>query len=45
MSEEFKNFDDPAVDAVEKGELKELSEAEKELIYLIDKLGKLNRQD
>ncbi len=44
VSEEFKNFDDPAIDTVEKGELKDLSEAEKELIYLIDKLNKLNKE-
>ena len=44
VSEEYKNFNDPAVDAVEQGELKELSEAEKELIYLIDKLNKLNKE-
>ena len=45
VSEEFKNYDDPASNVIEKGELKELSDSEKELIDLIDKLNKLKRED
>jgi peptide subunit release factor 1 (eRF1) len=41
VSEEFKNLYDPAGNVIEKGELKELSEAQEELIRLIDKLHKL----
>lgn len=41
VSEEFKNFNDPAKNAVEGSELKELTISEQELIYLIDKLNKL----
>ena len=45
VSEEFKNFNDPASNAVERSELKELSKTEQELIYLIDKLNKLKKED
>lgn len=45
VSEEFKNLYDPAGNVIEKGELKELSEAEEDLIRLIDKLHKLNTSD
>ena len=45
VSEEFKNFDDPAENVIDKGELVELSKAEKDLIDLIDKLNKLNKQE
>jgi len=44
VSEEFKNFNDPAVNVVEHGELKELTKSEHELIDLIDKLNKLNQE-
>jgi len=44
VSEEFKNFNDPPIDSVEKSELKELTNSEQELIYLIDKLNKLNKE-
>ena len=43
VSEEFKNFNDPPMNVVENGELKELSKSEEELIDLIDKLNKLNK--
>lgn len=45
VTEEFKNFNDPASNAVERSELKELSKTEQELIYLIDKLNKLKKED
>ncbi|TDE15411.1 hypothetical protein [Dyadobacter psychrotolerans] len=44
VSEEFKNFNDPASNVIENGELVELSKSEKELIDLIDKLNKLNKE-
>ena len=44
VSEEFKNFNDPAVNVVDNSELKELSVSERELIDLIDKLNKLNKE-
>lgn len=44
VSDEFKNFNDPAINAVEGAELKELTRTEQELIYLIDKLNKLNKE-
>ncbi|MCE7038799.1 hypothetical protein [Dyadobacter sp. CY312] len=44
VSEEFKNFNDPAKNVIEASELKELSKTEQELIYLIDKLNKLSKQ-
>lgn len=44
VSEEFKNFYDPAGNVIEKGELKELTDAEEDLIRLIDKLHKLNKE-
>ncbi len=44
VSQEFKNFNDPAIHVVEGGELKELSRSEQELVYLIDKLNKLNKE-
>jgi hypothetical protein len=43
VSEEFKNFNDPASNVIESSELKELSRSEQELIYLLDKLNKLNK--
>jgi hypothetical protein len=42
VSEEFKNFNDPAGNVVGQSELKELTQSEQELISLIDKLNKLN---
>ena len=45
VSEETKNFYDPAGNVIEKGELKELSDAEEDLIRLIDKLNKLDKED
>ena len=44
VSEEFKNFNDPPMNVVENGELKELSKSEEELIDLIGKLNKLNKE-
>jgi hypothetical protein len=44
-SEEFKNFHDPEGNVIESSELKELSRSEQELIYLIDKLNKLNKDN
>ena len=44
VSEEFKNFNDPSDNVIEKGELVELKQSEKELIDLIDKLNKLNNE-
>lgn len=44
ISEEFKNFYDPEGNVIEPSELKELSRSEQELIYLIDKLNKLNKE-
>jgi len=44
VSEEFKNFNDPSDNVIEKGELVELKQSEKELIDLIDKLNKLNSE-
>lgn len=44
VSEEFKNFNDPAANVIEKGEFVELTQSEKELIDLIDKLNKLNKE-
>ncbi len=44
VSEETKNFYDPAGNVIEKGELKELSDAEEDLIRLIDKLHKLDKE-
>ena len=45
IHKEHKNLYDPAGHVIEKGELKELSEAEEDLIRLIDKLHKLNKDD
>ncbi|SEJ31930.1 hypothetical protein SAMN04487995_4174 [Dyadobacter koreensis] len=45
VSEEFKNFYDPAGNVIERGELKELSDAEEDLIRLIDRLNKLIHQE
>lgn len=45
VSEEFKNFYDPEGNVIESSELKELSRSEQELIYLIDKLNKLNKEN
>jgi hypothetical protein len=42
VSEETKNFYDPAGNVIDTGELRELSEAEEDLIRLIDRLHKLN---
>ena len=44
VSEDFKNFNDPAGNVIEKSELKELTQSEQELISLIDKLNKLNKE-
>jgi hypothetical protein len=44
VSEDFKNVNDPAGNVLEKGELKELSTAESELIHLIDRLNKLKSE-
>jgi cell fate (sporulation/competence/biofilm development) regulator YlbF (YheA/YmcA/DUF963 family) len=43
VSEEFKNFNDPAKNVVEGSELKALSKTEQELNYLIDELNRLNK--
>ncbi|HEV7381207.1 MAG TPA: hypothetical protein VGN64_15525 [Dyadobacter sp.] len=45
VSEEFKNFYDPEGNVIESSEYKELSRSEQELIYLIDKLNKLNKEN
>jgi len=45
VSEEFKNFNDPAGNVIDKGELKDLTAAEEDLIRLIDKLNKLNHEE
>lgn len=45
VSEEIKNFYDPAGNVIERGELKDLSEAEEDLIRLIDRLHKLDKAD
>jgi len=44
VGEEFKNLEDNPLNVVDKTELKELSVSEQELIYLIDKLNKLNKE-
>ncbi|WP_159473097.1 hypothetical protein [Dyadobacter sp. 3J3] len=44
VSEDFKNVYDPAGNVIDKGELKELSSAESELIHLIDRLNKLRNE-
>jgi hypothetical protein len=44
VSEDFKNVYDPAGNVIDKGELKELSNAESELIHLIDRLNKLRSE-
>jgi hypothetical protein len=44
VSEDFKNVNDPAGNVLDKGELKELSTAESELIHLIDRLNKLKSE-
>jgi hypothetical protein len=44
ISEDFKNVYDPAGNVIDKGELKELSNAESELIHLIDRLNKLRSE-
>ena len=43
VSEETKNFYDPAGNVIDKGELKELSSSEEDLIRLIDRLNKLDK--
>jgi molecular chaperone GrpE (heat shock protein) len=43
VSEEFKNFNDPAKNVVEGSELKALSKTVQELNYLIDELNRLNK--
>lgn len=45
VSEEFKNFNDPAGNVIDKGELKELTDAEQDLIRLIDQLNKLTHDE
>lgn len=45
VSEEFKNFYDPAGNVIERGELKELTNAEEDLIRLIDRLNKLTHHE
>lgn len=44
VSEDFKNVYDPAGNVLDTGELKELSNAESELIHLIDRLNKLRNE-
>jgi len=41
VSEEFKNFSDPAGNVIDKGERKDLTDAEEDLVRLIDRLNKL----
>ena len=45
ISEEMKNFYDPSGNVIERGELKELSEAEEDLIRLIDRLNKSEQEE
>jgi|GEM_PF-2517386 len=45
VSEEMKNFYDPAGNVIDRGEIKDLSEAEEDLIRLIDRLHKLDKGD
>lgn len=45
VSDEFKNVYDPAGNVLDKGEVKELTTAQAELIHLIDRLNKLEQED
>lgn len=44
VSEDFKNVYDPAANVIDTGESKDLSNAESELIHLIDRLNKLRNE-
>lgn len=44
VSEDFKNVYDPAGNVIDTGESKDLSNAESELLHLIDRLNKLRSE-
>lgn len=44
VNEDFKNVYDPAGNVIDPGESKDLSNAESELIHLIDRLNKLRNE-